>query len=263
MTSFLLQWLRSGAGGNRTAPTRGRNLARRPADARRSFVPHRDGLEDRILLHAYTVTRLGDRGDGSLRQAMVDANAHGGGNQMTFDPHLPGTIVRGGRKKNAQDYTFPKHHERGAAMKHLFCGLLALALFCGLAGQAKAQRKLHYVFLPLNVPGAALTGASGINESGQIVGFSENASFTTGQGFLFDKGIYTTLDVPGAAYTSLSGINDSGHIVGSYITACAFLHRARVPARQGHLHHARRARRNRWYICQRDQRLGPNRGILR
>ena len=88
MTSFLLQWLRSGSGWNRTARTRGRNLVRRPAGLRRSFVPRLDVLEDRTLLNAFPVTSLADSGAGSLRQAVLDANANGGSNQITFDPTL-------------------------------------------------------------------------------------------------------------------------------------------------------------------------------
>jgi probable HAF family extracellular repeat protein len=68
------------------------------------------------------------------------------------------------------------------------------------------------------------TGASGINDSGQIVGGFVTGGHRTTHGFLFDQGSYTTLDVPGATDgyaggTSPGGINDSGQIVGSYVDA--------------------------------------------
>jgi uncharacterized membrane protein len=50
---------------------------------------------------------------------------------------------------------------------------------------------------------------SGINDSGQIVGWSD-----PGGGFLLDHGSYTTLDVPDSKGTYAYGINASGQIVG-------------------------------------------------
>src|SRR5262245_43253210 len=89
-------------------------------------------------------------------------------------------------------------------MKHLFCGLMALGLLVGLAGDAKAQQT--YSFSTLDVPGSVHTEALGIDDLGQIVGgFVDN---TGGHGFLLDNGTYTTLDV------WATGINDSGQILG-------------------------------------------------
>ena len=56
-------------------------------------MPRLDVLEDRTLLNAFPVTSLADSGAGSLRQAVLDANANGGSNQITFDPNLQGTIA--------------------------------------------------------------------------------------------------------------------------------------------------------------------------
>jgi probable HAF family extracellular repeat protein len=58
------------------------------------------------------------------------------------------------------------------------------------------------------------TEASGINDSGQIVGVYRDA--VGSHGFLFENGSYTTLDVPGSTYTEAHGINASGQIVGNY-----------------------------------------------
>jgi len=69
--------------------------------------------------------------------------------------------------------------------------------------------------LPDAAPGALLTEALGVNNSGTIVGFyhDENSSR---HGFIFSNGIYTTYDKPGAARTLLMGINNQGKIVGFY-----------------------------------------------
>jgi probable HAF family extracellular repeat protein len=69
--------------------------------------------------------------------------------------------------------------------------------------------------LPDAAPGALLTEAAGINNSGIIVGFYHDA-ISARHGFILSNGIYTTYDKPGAARTLLTGINDQGKIVGFY-----------------------------------------------
>jgi hypothetical protein len=56
-------------------------------------VPRFDELEDRTLPSTFTVLNLADSGDGSLRQAVLDANADAGPAQITFAPGLQGMIV--------------------------------------------------------------------------------------------------------------------------------------------------------------------------
>src|SRR5262249_25106305 len=61
------------------------------------------------------------------------------------------------------------------------------------------------------------TSANGINDNGQIVGFSfVNPVVPLGHGFLFSDGIYTNINFPGAGFTSANGINDAGQIVGRH-----------------------------------------------
>lgn len=69
--------------------------------------------------------------------------------------------------------------------------------------------------LPDPAPGALLTEATGMNNSGIIVGFyhDENAAR---HGFIFRDGVYTTYDKPGAVRTLLMGINNQGKITGFY-----------------------------------------------
>src|SRR6266511_3569942 len=43
-----------------------------------------EALEDRRLLSTYTVTSTADSGAGSLRQAITDANNHGGADRINF-----------------------------------------------------------------------------------------------------------------------------------------------------------------------------------
>jgi len=72
-----------------------------------------------------------------------------------------------------------------------------------------------FSFTDVNYPGASLTVASGINDSGQIVGYYSDTS-GVGHGFLLSAGTYTTIDCPSPYTTSslASGINSSGQIVG-------------------------------------------------
>jgi hypothetical protein len=67
----------------------------------------------------------------------------------------------------------------------------------------------------IDFPGATETTASGINSSGQIVGYYVDGSNVT-HGFTLINSVYATLDFPGAAGTYLNQIIDNGQIVGNY-----------------------------------------------
>jgi probable HAF family extracellular repeat protein len=65
---------------------------------------------------------------------------------------------------------------------------------------------------------SAFTQATGINDSGEIVGsYRNNANVT--HGFLYKGGAFTTINVPGANFTVINGINNKGQMVGEYSTA--------------------------------------------
>src|SRR5262249_32085045 len=66
---------------------------RKPALARQGLVPRLEALEDRTLPSPFTVLNLADSGPGSLRQAVLDANAHPGANVIRFADDLHGTIT--------------------------------------------------------------------------------------------------------------------------------------------------------------------------
>ena len=72
-------------------------------------------------------------------------------------------------------------------------------------------------FTTLNDPSAtdSFTNATGINASGDIVGFYHVSSVS--HGFLLSGGFFTTIDDPAATLgTNPRGINDAGQIVGSF-----------------------------------------------
>jgi parallel beta-helix repeat protein len=71
------------------------NWLRKPRHTRRTptrrYQPALEPLEDRMLLSTYLVTNTSDSGSGSLRQAILNANAHAGRDTIAFN--LPGTGV--------------------------------------------------------------------------------------------------------------------------------------------------------------------------
>src|SRR5947209_8566524 len=99
-------------------------------------------------------------------------------------------------------------------MKRLLCSLVALVLFLGIAGQAKAQ----FNYTELDVPGSTDTVARGINPSGQIIGTYYDVTNQI-HGYRLDQGVYTTLDPSGSILTVPYGITPSGQIVGDYVDA--------------------------------------------
>jgi uncharacterized membrane protein len=66
----------------------------------------------------------------------------------------------------------------------------------------------------IDIPGATLTTAQGVNGRRDVVGWYVNASGT--HGYLLSEGTITTIDYPGAVYTDARGINGHGEIVGAY-----------------------------------------------
>ena len=77
---------------------------------------------------------------------------------------------------------------------------------------------MTYTFTAIDIPGATLTSANDINDSGQIVGSYRDA--TGGHGFVDGGGAFTTINVPfnlggGLVFeTFVTGINHRGQIVG-------------------------------------------------
>lgn len=105
-------------------------------------------------------------------------------------------------------------------MQHLRIVSLLLFAMVVFGGVKTAMADVLYSFTTIDVPGALLTFATGINDGGQIVGIFQDA-LGNDHGFLDSGGSFTTIDVPGAipGTTFVSGINDSGQIVGSFTSA--------------------------------------------
>ena len=77
-----------------------------------------------------------------------------------------------------------------------------------------AGQQQTFVYHAIDVTGASITNAQGINARGDVVGFYVQGGVT--HGFLLSDGMIATIDYPGAAYTDARGINAGGDIVGAY-----------------------------------------------
>jgi probable HAF family extracellular repeat protein len=99
--------------------------------------------------------------------------------------------------------------------------LTAIWLLCAsfLFAQSKVQ-PLKLTFTTIDVPGASLTYVSGVNSSGEMVGWYVPTGSSTGNGFLLSGGNFTFLNYPGGYDTEARGITDAGLIVGNaYISS--------------------------------------------
>lgn len=63
------------------------------------------------------------------------------------------------------------------------------------------------------------TVATGVNDSGHVVGYSQYLHGPASSGFLFVNGTITAIDVPGASETYAEGINNRDDIVGYFKTS--------------------------------------------
>jgi hypothetical protein len=70
----------------------------------------------------------------------------------------------------------------------------------------------------VSIPGSSDNGLTGINHSGQMVGFYFDSSGNL-HGFSDDGGNFTSIDYPGAIFTEAIDINDSGLVAGWYADA--------------------------------------------
>src|SRR3954447_521751 len=86
--------------------------------------------------------------------------------------------------------------------------MLSIAAFLVIAPMAagSSANAANFSFTQIDVPGAFFTGASGINDAGEIGGSFTDS--TGNHGFLNTGGSFTPIDVPGAIGTAASGIND-------------------------------------------------------
>lgn len=72
-----------------------------------------------------------------------------------------------------------------------------------------------YDFAVLDYPGATSTQLSGINDSGDVVGFYTDAAGNI-HGFLYSQGRFRAIDYPSAVLTEARGINNLAEVIGLY-----------------------------------------------
>jgi probable HAF family extracellular repeat protein len=96
----------------------------------------------------------------------------------------------------------------------VFLGTACVAAFLAISNANAAA----FAFTTIDVPGASVTDAFGINANGQIVGATTD-SLSQEQGFIYSNGAFTLLNAPGASDTSARGINASGVAAGYFIDA--------------------------------------------
>jgi probable HAF family extracellular repeat protein len=94
----------------------------------------------------------------------------------------------------------------------------------GMPGKLSGfRRDVSGIFTRIDFPGAAGTGATSINDLGQIVGIysktsPDPSSFqSNARGFLYYQGVFTRIHFPDARQTMVRDIDNNGRIVGDYL----------------------------------------------
>jgi CHRD domain len=102
---------------------------------------------------------------------------------------------------------------------------VAVGFYNDAAGNSHAYQvnQATRVFTAIKIPGAVSAVATGINDAGDIVGFStDSAKVTTS--WLLKGGHLTTFQFPGGSDTQAFGVNSTDHIVGSYLDGHGVMH---------------------------------------
>ncbi|HLN13048.1 MAG TPA: hypothetical protein VK587_07655, partial [bacterium] len=120
-------------------------------------------------------------------------------------------------------------------MRRLWVSLSVVVLSCAL-GVAPWAGASPVTAVTIDPVGARDTGAYGINDGGQIVGYFNGAGATVGflanpstyahvHGYLrAPGGDFATVDVPNATDTHATGINNGSQIVGRFEDARHYTH---------------------------------------
>lgn len=95
-------------------------------------------------------------------------------------------------------------------------GMLATVLLLS-AGNGRAQAG-NYSITDLGTLGGSLSEASGINNSGKVVGYTSTA-WNADHSFLYSGGTMQDLDTLGGTNSYSHGINNRGQVVGDAQTA--------------------------------------------
>ena len=97
-------------------------------------------------------------------------------------------------------------------MKKQFIIMMASVLM--LVGSGQVMAVTQYTITDLGTLGGDYSYVTGINDSGQVAGFSYITGTTTEHAFLYDGGNMTDLGTLGGSRSKARGINDSGQVVG-------------------------------------------------
>jgi hypothetical protein len=153
---FWLRWLSRGPGRN----PNGRGRPRRPARARLGF----DLLEDRTVPSNFTVLNLADSGGGSLRQAVLDANALAGADTIDFAAGLSGTVtLSSGEMSISDDLTIG-----GSGASHLTVSGNHLSRVFGISGSTTDVALSGLTIADGLATGATALGGGIYNDGGRL-----------------------------------------------------------------------------------------------
>ena len=97
-------------------------------------------------------------------------------------------------------------------MKKQFIIMMASVLM--LVGSRQVMSVTQYTITDLGTLGGSSSGAGGINNSGQVVGWSDITGNSAGRAFLYDGTAMQDLGTLGGTTSEALGINDSGQFVG-------------------------------------------------
>lgn len=103
----------------------------------------------------------------------------------------------------------------------LFRSVFCITLLLGLGFTPSVNADLLYHLTDLGTLGGTYSNATGINNAGQVVGYSATIGDVAIHATLWSGGTITDLGTLGGVYSGASGINDAGQVVGSSSTITA------------------------------------------
>jgi probable HAF family extracellular repeat protein len=119
------------------------------------------------------------------------------------------------RVPDTQAERFGLRRKRRLGIRPLVLLAIAVLFFAGPSTAATPT----YTITDLGTFGGTFSGAYGINDSGQVVGYAYTTGDTAYHGFLYSGGVLHDLGTLGGPYSWAFGINNSGQVVGwSYTT---------------------------------------------
>lgn len=131
-----------------------------------------------------------------------------------------GFVIQGGHFATVD---FPGHLNSNVDQVNLF-GAIAGVYWDADGAFHGVLRQGHGYDTPIDVTGARETYPLGMNDNGEIVGYSDTDPNVTHGFYRSAKGQFSTIDVPNAAATVVFEINDGGQVAGYYVDASGNVH---------------------------------------